>query len=132
MLLKELAEGIQNNNLHQTELVVINIHTYLYENIYKCIYICICILKFIISDYLQIFQIEVLMMRYIYCNCFASRKKKKYFFLFQIPLGICQVYNGATCRHYLSQQHVFVPPNLSLTELEERLKAAYGVIKESK
>lgn len=51
---------------------------------------------------------------------------------FQMPTGICQVYNGTTCMDYLSQQYVFIPPNLSLNELEERLKAAYGVIKESK
>ncbi|KAM7353618.1 tyrosine-protein kinase transmembrane receptor Ror [Cochliomyia hominivorax] len=50
----------------------------------------------------------------------------------EIPSGICQVYNGTTCLNYLSQQYVFIPPNLSLNELEERLKAAYGVIKESK
>ncbi|XP_054742256.1 tyrosine-protein kinase transmembrane receptor Ror [Anastrepha obliqua] len=50
----------------------------------------------------------------------------------EIPSGICQVYNGTTCEKFLKNQSVFVPPNLSLTELEERLKAAYGVIKESK
>lgn len=50
----------------------------------------------------------------------------------QIPTGICQIYNGTTCAHYLAKEYVFIPPNLSLSELEERLKAAYGVIKESK
>ncbi|XP_037894224.1 tyrosine-protein kinase transmembrane receptor Ror [Glossina fuscipes] len=50
----------------------------------------------------------------------------------EIAVGICQIYNGTTCKKYLYDQSVFVPPNLSLNELEERLKAAYGVIKESK
>ncbi|XP_037813776.1 tyrosine-protein kinase transmembrane receptor Ror [Lucilia sericata] len=50
----------------------------------------------------------------------------------EIPTGICQLYNGTTCINYLAQQYIFIPPNLSLNELEERLKAAYGVIKESK
>ncbi|XP_037928086.1 tyrosine-protein kinase transmembrane receptor Ror [Teleopsis dalmanni] len=50
----------------------------------------------------------------------------------EIPAGICQIYNGSTCAKYLRNESVFVPPNLSLNELEERLKSAYGVIKESK
>ncbi|XP_055840262.1 tyrosine-protein kinase transmembrane receptor Ror [Episyrphus balteatus] len=50
----------------------------------------------------------------------------------EIPIGICQVYNGTTCEKYLKNETVFIPPNLTLNELEERLKAAYGVIKESK
>nr|XP_036226416.1 tyrosine-protein kinase transmembrane receptor Ror [Bactrocera oleae] len=50
----------------------------------------------------------------------------------EIPAGICQVYYGTVCEKYLKNQSVFVPPNLSLNEIEERLKAAYGVIKESK
>ncbi|XP_065355411.1 tyrosine-protein kinase transmembrane receptor Ror [Calliphora vicina] len=53
-------------------------------------------------------------------------------FIDEIPTGICQVYNGTTCMNYLAKQYIFIPPNLSLNELEERLKAAYGVIKESK
>ncbi|XP_034475478.1 tyrosine-protein kinase transmembrane receptor Ror [Drosophila innubila] len=46
--------------------------------------------------------------------------------------GICQLYNGTICQHFLKNTHVFIPPNATINELEERLKAAYGVIKESK
>ncbi|XP_055382066.1 tyrosine-protein kinase transmembrane receptor Ror isoform X2 [Condylostylus longicornis] len=49
-----------------------------------------------------------------------------------IELGICQVYNGTTCEKFLSNHSVFIPPNLTMTELEERLRAAWVVIKESK
>lgn len=47
-------------------------------------------------------------------------------------LGICQIYNGETCAHFLRNQSVFVAPGLTIDDIEERLKAAYGVIKESK
>ncbi|XP_075151765.1 tyrosine-protein kinase transmembrane receptor Ror isoform X2 [Haematobia irritans] len=49
----------------------------------------------------------------------------------EIPPGICQYYNGTICKDFL-QGYVFIPPNLSIEELEERLKSAYGVIKDSK
>lgn len=42
------------------------------------------------------------------------------------------MYTGSTCDIYLKNQTVFVPPHITLDLLEERLKAAYGVIKESK
>lgn len=48
-----------------------------------------------------------------------------------IPLGVCQVYSGSTCDLYLRNQSVFVPPHITIHILEERLKAAYGVIRES-
>lgn len=51
---------------------------------------------------------------------------------FQQSSGICHIYNGTICRDVLSNAHVFVSPNLTMNDLEERLKAAYGVIKESK
>lgn len=51
---------------------------------------------------------------------------------FQVQLGVCQVYMGLTCDAYLRNQTVFVPPHLTIELLEERLKAAYGVIRESK
>ncbi|KAJ6641007.1 Tyrosine-protein kinase transmembrane receptor Ror, partial [Pseudolycoriella hygida] len=47
-------------------------------------------------------------------------------------LGVCQIYTGSTCDIYLKNQTVFIPPHITLDILEERLKAAYGVIKESK
>ena len=47
-------------------------------------------------------------------------------------VGICQVYDGATCATYLKNQVVFVPPQFTIDMIEERLKAAYGVIKDSK
>lgn len=45
---------------------------------------------------------------------------------------LCQMYNGETCSGYLANQTVFVAPELTMEIIEERLKAAYGVIKESK
>lgn len=42
------------------------------------------------------------------------------------------MYNGETCSGYLANQTVFVAPELTMEIIEERLKAAYGVIKESK
>lgn len=50
----------------------------------------------------------------------------------QPQLGVCQIYTGVTCDTYLKNQTVFVPPHITLDILEERLKAAYGVIKDSK
>ncbi|GAB0087759.1 Tyrosine-protein kinase transmembrane receptor Ror [Sergentomyia squamirostris] len=47
-------------------------------------------------------------------------------------LPICQVYQGKTCEAFLMNQTVFVTPGISIDVVEERLKAAYGVIKESK
>ncbi|XP_049290763.1 tyrosine-protein kinase transmembrane receptor Ror isoform X2 [Anopheles funestus] len=49
-----------------------------------------------------------------------------------IEPGVCQVYTGATCEQYLRNQTVFVTPDITMELLEERLKAAYGVIRESK
>lgn len=49
-----------------------------------------------------------------------------------LPLGVCQPYAGTTCDMYLRNQSVFVPPHLTIGLLESRLKAAYGVIRESK
>ncbi|XP_035910088.1 tyrosine-protein kinase transmembrane receptor Ror [Anopheles stephensi] len=49
-----------------------------------------------------------------------------------IEPGVCQVYTGATCEQYLRNQTVFVTPDITMETLEERLKAAYGVIRESK
>lgn len=49
-----------------------------------------------------------------------------------VPLGVCQLYTGVTCDAYLRNKTVFVPPHIRIEELEERLKAAYGVIRESK
>ncbi|XP_058987946.1 tyrosine-protein kinase transmembrane receptor Ror-like isoform X1 [Musca domestica] len=49
----------------------------------------------------------------------------------EISVGICQLYNGTTCSKYLSNKSVFIPPNFTLEDFEERLRAAYGVIKES-
>ncbi|ALC39199.1 Ror, partial [Drosophila busckii] len=51
---------------------------------------------------------------------------------FQQSSGICQLYNGTICQEYLSNAHVFISPNITMNILEERLKAAYGVIRESK
>ncbi|XP_055694054.1 tyrosine-protein kinase transmembrane receptor Ror-like [Lutzomyia longipalpis] len=48
------------------------------------------------------------------------------------PLPICQVYQGRTCEAFLMNQTVFVTPGVTIDTIEERLKAAYGVIKESK
>lgn len=74
----------------------------------------------------------------------ASRKRRKYIYdnnfrmniysivSLQPQLGVCQVYTGSTCDIYLKNQTVFIPPNITIDILEERLKAAYGVIKESK
>lgn len=45
---------------------------------------------------------------------------------------LCQVYTGETCAGYLYNQTVFVAPELTIEIIEERLKSAYGVIKESK
>ncbi|XP_058831666.1 tyrosine-protein kinase transmembrane receptor Ror [Topomyia yanbarensis] len=50
----------------------------------------------------------------------------------RIELGVCQVYTGTTCEEYLKNQTVFITPDITMEVLEERLKAAYGVIKESK
>ncbi|XP_059622475.1 tyrosine-protein kinase transmembrane receptor Ror [Phlebotomus argentipes] len=47
-------------------------------------------------------------------------------------LPICQVYQGKTCEAFLMNQTVFVTPGVTIDVIEERLKAAYGVIKESK
>uniref|UniRef100_A0A182PLA4 Kringle domain-containing protein n=1 Tax=Anopheles epiroticus TaxID=199890 RepID=A0A182PLA4_9DIPT len=49
-----------------------------------------------------------------------------------IEPGVCQVYTGATCEQYLRNQTVFVTPDITMEILEERLKSAYGVIRESK
>ncbi|EAT37666.1 AAEL010374-PA, partial [Aedes aegypti] len=46
--------------------------------------------------------------------------------------GVCQVYSGTTCEAYLKNQTVFITPDITMEILEERLKAAYGVIRESK
>ncbi|XP_030569840.1 tyrosine-protein kinase transmembrane receptor Ror-like [Drosophila novamexicana] len=46
--------------------------------------------------------------------------------------GICQLYNGTICNEFLRNSHVFISPNVTINDLEDRLKAAYGVIKESK
>ncbi|XP_032595238.1 tyrosine-protein kinase transmembrane receptor Ror isoform X1 [Drosophila grimshawi] len=46
--------------------------------------------------------------------------------------GICQLYTGTICQDFLKNAHVFIDPNVTINDLEERLKAAYGVIKESK
>lgn len=45
---------------------------------------------------------------------------------------LCQTYTGETCAGYLQNHTVFVAPELTMEVIEERLKAAYGVIKESK
>lgn len=45
---------------------------------------------------------------------------------------MCQLYTGVTCDAYLRNQTVFVPPHITIDVLEDRLKAAYGVIRESK
>lgn len=45
---------------------------------------------------------------------------------------LCQTYTGETCAGYLQNHTVFVAPELTMELIEERLKAAYGVIKESK
>ncbi|XP_055626293.1 tyrosine-protein kinase transmembrane receptor Ror [Toxorhynchites rutilus septentrionalis] len=50
----------------------------------------------------------------------------------KIQLGVCQVYTGTTCEEYLRNQTVFITPDITMDILEERLKAAYGVIKDSK
>ncbi|XP_055537399.1 tyrosine-protein kinase transmembrane receptor Ror [Wyeomyia smithii] len=50
----------------------------------------------------------------------------------KIELGVCQVYVGTTCDEFLRNQTVFITPDITMEVLEERLKAAYGVIKESK
>uniref|UniRef100_A0A182K1U4 FAD-binding PCMH-type domain-containing protein n=1 Tax=Anopheles christyi TaxID=43041 RepID=A0A182K1U4_9DIPT len=49
-----------------------------------------------------------------------------------IEPGVCQVYTGTTCEQYLRNQTVFVTPDITMEILEERLKSAYGVIRESK
>ncbi|KRG03866.1 tyrosine-protein kinase transmembrane receptor Ror isoform X3 [Drosophila mojavensis] len=49
----------------------------------------------------------------------------------QLP-GICQLYNGTICKEFLKNSYVFISPNVTIYDLEERLRAAYGVIKESK
>jgi receptor tyrosine kinase-like orphan receptor 1 len=46
--------------------------------------------------------------------------------------GICHRYTGQTCHQYLHNQSVFIPPDMTMEMLEEKLNAAYGVIKESK
>ncbi|XP_034669609.1 LOW QUALITY PROTEIN: tyrosine-protein kinase transmembrane receptor Ror [Drosophila subobscura] len=51
---------------------------------------------------------------------------------FQQSSGICHLYNGTICQDVLRNVHVFISPNLTMNVIEERLKAAYGVIKESK
>lgn len=48
------------------------------------------------------------------------------------PELLCQLYTGETCAGYLFNQTVFVSPDLTIDVIEERLKSAYGVIKESK
>ncbi|KAH8273781.1 hypothetical protein KR044_000261, partial [Drosophila immigrans] len=53
-------------------------------------------------------------------------------FRIQPSTGICQLYNGTICREYLANSSVFIAPNVTMNDLEERLKAAHGVIKESK
>lgn len=50
----------------------------------------------------------------------------------QPQLGVCQIYTGSTCDIYLRNQTVFIPPHITMDILEDRLKSAYGVIKESK
>lgn len=45
---------------------------------------------------------------------------------------LCQLYTGETCAGYLSNQTVFVTPDLTMELIEERLKSAYGVISSSK
>lgn len=45
---------------------------------------------------------------------------------------LCQPYAGETCASYLNNQTVFVAPDLTMEVIEERLKAAYGVIGASK
>uniref|UniRef100_A0A182N957 Tyrosine-protein kinase receptor n=1 Tax=Anopheles dirus TaxID=7168 RepID=A0A182N957_9DIPT len=49
-----------------------------------------------------------------------------------IEPGVCQIYTGTTCEQYLRNQTVFVTPDITMEILEERLKQAYGVIRESK
>ncbi|XP_052860057.1 tyrosine-protein kinase transmembrane receptor Ror [Anopheles cruzii] len=49
-----------------------------------------------------------------------------------IEPGVCQVYTGTTCEQFLRNQTVFVTPDITMEVLEERLKSAYGVIRESK
>lgn len=71
------------------------------------------------------------------CVCFVCILSSLFFStlyseIIQIPQGICQLYNGTTCEKFLRNQTVFVPPDLTMDNIEERLKAAYGVIKESK
>uniref|UniRef100_A0A336LGT4 Tyrosine-protein kinase receptor n=1 Tax=Culicoides sonorensis TaxID=179676 RepID=A0A336LGT4_CULSO len=48
------------------------------------------------------------------------------------PLGICQIYTGTTCENYLKNQSVFISPNITMEELEERLRNAWSVIRESR
>ncbi|XP_063705293.1 tyrosine-protein kinase transmembrane receptor Ror isoform X2 [Culicoides brevitarsis] len=48
------------------------------------------------------------------------------------PLGICQIYTGTTCENYLKNQSVFISPNITIEELEERLRNAWSVIRESR
>ncbi|XP_065079772.1 tyrosine-protein kinase transmembrane receptor Ror-like [Ochlerotatus camptorhynchus] len=50
----------------------------------------------------------------------------------KLELGVCQVYSGTTCEAFLRNQTVFITPDITMEILEERLKAAYGVIRESK
>ncbi|KAL9699926.1 hypothetical protein quinque_003367 [Culex quinquefasciatus] len=50
----------------------------------------------------------------------------------KIEQGVCQIYTGTTCDEFLRNQTVFITPDITIEMLEERLKAAYGVIKESK
>lgn len=45
---------------------------------------------------------------------------------------LCELYSGETCSSYLHNQSVFVAPELTLDLVEEQLKSAYGVIKESR
>ncbi|XP_058460965.1 tyrosine-protein kinase transmembrane receptor Ror [Malaya genurostris] len=66
-----------------------------------------------------------------------NRRKKNEKLLYRddderIELGVCQVYTGTTCEEFLKNQTVFITPDITMDILEERLKAAYGVIKESK
>ncbi|XP_029735842.2 tyrosine-protein kinase transmembrane receptor Ror isoform X2 [Aedes albopictus] len=66
-----------------------------------------------------------------------TRRKKTEKLLYRdedekLELGVCQVYSGTTCEAYLKNQTVFITPDITMEILEERLKAAYGVIRESK
>ncbi|XP_046865864.1 tyrosine-protein kinase transmembrane receptor Ror isoform X2 [Drosophila willistoni] len=77
--------------------------------------------------FMYIFYFIILQRKYVF-----GHKVKSQIYEFQQSSGVCHLYNGTICHEFLNNAYVFISPNLTMVELEERLMAAYRVIKDSK